>query len=29
MEGEVVLETTGPEGSTFLWVVSVGPHAPE
>jgi signal transduction histidine kinase len=29
MEGEVVLETTGPEGSTFLWIVSVGPHAPD
>jgi signal transduction histidine kinase len=28
MEGEVLLESTGPDGSTFLWVVSVGPGAP-
>lgn len=29
MEGDVVLDTTGPTGSTFLWVVSVGPGAPD
>jgi signal transduction histidine kinase len=23
MDGDVVLESTGPEGSTFLWSVSV------
>ncbi|HEX6131974.1 MAG TPA: response regulator [Actinomycetota bacterium] len=28
MEGDVVLESSGPEGSTFLWVVSVGPGSP-
>jgi signal transduction histidine kinase len=28
MEGDVVLESTGPDGSTFLWVVSIGPGAP-
>jgi two-component system, sensor histidine kinase len=28
MEGDVLLESTGPQGSTFLWVVSVGPGAP-
>jgi hypothetical protein len=22
MDGDVTLETTGPEGSTFLWTVS-------
>jgi hypothetical protein len=22
MEGDVVLESTGPEGSTFLWTVT-------
>ncbi len=25
MEGDVMLESTGPEGSTFVWTVSVGP----
>jgi signal transduction histidine kinase len=28
MEGDVLLESTGPKGSTFLWVVSVGPGTP-
>jgi signal transduction histidine kinase len=28
MEGDVLLESTGPQGSTFLWVVSVGPGTP-
>ena len=30
MDGDVVLETTGPEGSTFLWIVAGGgrPVAP-
>jgi signal transduction histidine kinase len=28
MEGDVLLESTGAQGSTFLWVVSVGPGAP-
>jgi hypothetical protein len=29
MEGDVVLESTGPQGSTFLWTVSsaAGPRA--
>jgi signal transduction histidine kinase len=25
MEGDLLLESSGPEGSTFLWIVSVGP----
>jgi len=29
MEGDVQLEATGPTGSTFVWIVSVGPGAPE
>ena len=29
MEGDVMLESTGPEGSTFVWTVSVGPPAPD
>jgi two-component system sensor histidine kinase/response regulator len=25
MDGDVTLESTGSEGSTFLWMVSLGP----
>jgi signal transduction histidine kinase len=27
MDGDVVLESSGPEGSTFLWTVSGTPHS--
>jgi signal transduction histidine kinase len=29
MEGDVVLESTGPDGSTFVWIVSDGPGLPD